>query len=82
MGKVADMEAQKQVQNVVIAAMGYTPGFDVYSRSFVPDGANYKPFVVYANQRNVDNRFLSRGLMGPSDRLHNELVDSQYNRGN
>jgi hypothetical protein len=82
MGKVADIESQKQVQNVVIAAMGYTPGFDAYRMSFVPDGANYKPYVVYANQRNVDNKRLSWGLMGPSDRLHNELVDSQYNRGN
>ena len=82
MGKVADMETQKQVQNVVIAAMGFTPGFDVYSKTFVPDGVSYKPFVVYANQRTVDNRRLSWGLMGPSDRLHNEMVDSQYNRGN
>lgn len=82
MGKVADMESQKQVQNVVIAAMGYTPGFDVYSKTFVPDGVAYKPYVVYANQRTVDNKRLSWGLMGPSDRLHNELVDSQYNRGN
>lgn len=82
MGKLADMESQKQVQNVVIAAMGYTPGFDVYSKTFVPDGVAYKPYVVYANQRTVDNKRLSWGLMGPSDRLHNELVDSQYNRGN
>ena len=82
MGKIADMESQKQVQNVVIAAMGYTPGFDVYSKTFVPDGVAYKPYVVYANQRTVDNKRLSWGLMGPSDRLHNELVDSQYNRGN
>lgn len=82
MGKAADMETQKQVQNVVIAAMGYTPGFDAYRMSFVPDGANYKPYVVYANQRNVDNKRLSWGLMGPSDKLHNDMVDSQYNRGN
>ncbi len=82
MGKVADMEAQKQVQNVVIAAMGFTPGFDAYSTVVMRDVVGYKPFTVYANQTNVDNRRLGRGLYGPSDRLHNELVESQYNRGN
>lgn len=81
MGKVADMEAQKQVQNVVIAAMGFTPGFDAYGKSFVPDGVGYKPFTVYAKQVNVDNVRLGRRLYGPSDRLHEELVESQYNRG-
>lgn len=82
MGKVADMEAQKQVQNVVIAAMGFTPGFDAYGKAIIPDGVGYKPFTVYKGQVNVDNRRLGMGLYGPSDRLHNDLVDSQYNRGN
>jgi hypothetical protein len=82
MGKLADMESQKQVQNVVIAAMGYTPGFDAYGKVMMQDVVGYKPYVVYANQKNVDNKRLSWGLMGPSDKLHSELVDSQYNRGN
>ncbi len=82
MGKVADMESQKQVQNVVIAAMGFTPGFDAYSTVVMRDVVGYKPFTVYNNQKNVDNRRLGMGLYGPSDRLHNELVESQYNRGN
>ncbi len=81
MGKAADMEAQKQVQNVVIQAMGFTPGFDAYGKSIVPDVVGYRPFTVYNNQKNVDNRRLGLGLYGPSDRLHNDLVDSQY-RGN
>ena len=81
MGKAADMESQKQVQNVVIQAMGFTPGFDAYGKVFVPDGVGYKPFTVYRGQVNVDNRRLGMGLYGPSDKLHNELVDSQY-KGN
>lgn len=81
MGKAADMEAQKQVQNVVIQAMGFTPGFDAYNRAMVPDTVGYKPFTVYKGQVNVDNKKLGWGLYGPSDRLHNELVDSQY-KGN
>lgn len=82
MGKVADMEAQKQIQNVVIQAMGFTPGFDIYNKAMIPDTTFYKPFTVYANQKNVDNRRLGMGLYGPSDRLHNDLVESQYNKGN
>ena len=78
MGKAADMESQKQVQNVVIQAMGFTPGFDAYGKTIVPDVVGYRPFTVYNNQKNVDNRRLGLGLYGPSDRLHNDLVDSQY----
>ena len=80
MGKAASMEQQKQIQNVVIAAMGYTPGFDAYSKVSIVDVIGYKPFTVYNNQKNVDNRRLSYGLFGPTDRLHTEMVDSQYNR--
>ena len=78
MGKAADMESQKQVQNVVIQAMGFTPGFDAYGKTIVPDVVGYRPFTVYNNQKTVDNRRLGLGLYGPSDRLHNDLVDSQY----
>ena len=82
MGKAADMESQKQVQNVVLQAMAFVPGFDAYGRATVPDAKGYKPFTVYNGQTNVDNRRLGLGLYGPSDRLHNDLIESQYNRGN
>lgn len=81
MAKAADMEAQKELQNVVLQAMAFTPGFDSYSNVIVPDAVGYKPFTVYDKQVNVDNRRLGMGLYGPSDRLHNELVNSQY-KGN
>ena len=81
MGKVADMESQKQMQNVVIQAMGFTPGFDTYGKTTIPDVTGYKPFTVYNSQRTVDNARLGRGLFGSTDRLHNDMVDSQYNRG-
>jgi hypothetical protein len=79
MGKAADMESQKQVQNVVIAAMGFTPGFDAYGKSFIPDGVGYRPYTVYNNQKNIDNRANLR-MFGGTDRLHSEMVDAQYNR--
>lgn len=78
MGKAANMEQQIAVQNVVIQAMGFTPGFDVYNKGIVPDGKMYKSVTPYANQRNVDNARLGRGLFGATDRLHNEMVESQY----
>ena len=81
MGKAADMESQKQIQNVVIQAMGFTPGFDAYGKSVVPDVVGYKPFTVYNNQKNIDNRANLRMWTG-TDNLHNEMVDSQYNKGN
>jgi hypothetical protein len=76
MGKAADMEQQKQIQNVVIQAMGFTPGFDAY-KVMIPDVAGYKPYSVYGNQRTVDNRS-ARSMFGGTDQLHNELVNSQY----
>jgi hypothetical protein len=82
MGKASDMEAQKAVQNVVIAAMGFTPGFDTYNKAMLPDTRFYAPKIVYGGQVNVDNKIIGRRLMGGSDRLHQDMVDSQYERGN
>jgi hypothetical protein len=78
MGKAADMEAQKQIQNVVIQAMGFTPGFDTYSKTIMNDVVGYKPYSIYNNQKNIDNRANLR-MFGGTDRLHNDMVESQYN---
>lgn len=78
MGKASDLEAQKAVQNVVIQAMGFTPGFDTYNKTVITDTVFYKPYAVYTNQQNVDNRRLGRGLFGPTDQLHNQMVEQQY----
>lgn len=71
------LAAQIAVQNVVIAAMGYTPGFQAYSY-IMPDGNGYKPFSIYTNQKTVDNKRLSAGLTGPSDTLHQQMINQQY----
>ena len=78
MGKAASMEQQIAVQNVVLQAMGYSPGFAGYTKGYIPDVAGYKSYTAYANQKNVDNARLSRGLFGATDRLHNDMVESQY----
>jgi hypothetical protein len=78
MGKVDSMEQQVAVQNIVVQAMGFTPGFNSYTNSFIPGGVMYKEYSVYDRQQNVDNARLGRGLFGPSDRSHTEMVNSQY----
>lgn len=78
MGKATSMEQQIAVQNVVLQAMGYSPGFAGYTKGYIPDVAGYKPYTAYVNQKNVDNARLSRGLFGATDRLHNDMVESQY----
>jgi hypothetical protein len=77
MGKASDMEAQKAVQNVVIQAMGFTPGFDAYSRQMIVQQQFYPSVSVYNNQKNIDNRYTAR-MFGGTDRLHNEMVEKQY----
>jgi hypothetical protein len=77
MGKASDLEAQKQVQNVVIQAMGFTPGFDAYSRQIIVQQQFYKPYQVYGNQKTIDNRANLR-MFGGTDKLHNEMVEKQY----
>ena len=80
MSKATNMEAQKAVQAVVVQAMAYKPGFDVYNKQLIIQSVFYKPVGVYGGQVNVDNRRLSRGLSGASDRLHEEMVNEQYRR--
>jgi hypothetical protein len=79
MGEAASMEAQVAVQNVVIQAMGFTPGFDAYNRAMLPDAQGYRPFEIYPGQRVIDNP-QGRRFMTGSDRLHAEMIDQQYLR--
>ena len=81
MSKAASMEQQTAIQNVVIAAMGYSPAFEAY-KVMMPDVVGYKPYSIYKNQTTVDNRRLGYGLFGATDKLHLDMVDSQYNKGN
>ena len=71
------MEQQVELQNVVVGVMSFVPGFDAYGRVTLPDSPGYKPFEIYSGQRNVDSP-AARGLLGRSDRLHQEMIDAQY----
>lgn len=66
--------------NVTISSIAVVPnGFDRYSVT-LKDVVFYEPKEIYRNQNVVDNARAQRGLQGGSDRLHQEMVDSQYNR--
>jgi hypothetical protein len=77
MDSAASMEQQVEAQEAVLGAMGFVPGFDAYGRAVIPDAAGYPPFVIYPGQQNIDTP-AARGLLGRSDRLHQEMVDAQY----
>ena len=65
---------------VDIASMATTPaGFNAYS-IVLRDTAFYEPKEIYKGQRVVDNVQVLRQMS--SDRLHKEMVDSQYKLGN
>lgn len=80
-GQARSMDAQVATQGLVIAAMGFNPGFDAYTNVTLQDSSFYRPFSIYTGQRNVDNRSASRGLFGATDQLHNRMVDQQYQLG-
>jgi hypothetical protein len=80
-GEAKSMNAQVATQGLVIAAMGFNPSFDAYNNVVMRDVSFYKPFTIYGGQKTIDNRSASRGLFGATDRLHNEMVNSQYQLG-
>jgi hypothetical protein len=68
--------------NVTIESIAKQPvGYAQYFGT-IPDVAFYAPKEIYRNQKTVDNARVLRGLTGGSDRLHQEMVDSQYKLGN
>jgi hypothetical protein len=77
MDNADSLEQQAEMQNAVVGAMSFVPGFDAYGRVTIPDAVGYKPFEIYSGQRNIDTP-AARGLLGRSDILHQEMVNEQY----
>ena len=64
---------------VDIAKLATQPvGFADYMSLTITDAAFYAPKEAYPNQRVVDNARAQRLLQGASDRLHQEMVNSQH----
>jgi hypothetical protein len=75
--KAATFEAQTAQQGALVSLMGYVPGFSGYQQANIPDikavdmaKSYYKPVI--------DNNKSRRLLQSASDRLHMEMVNSQY----
>ena len=72
------MERQVASQGVLVGLIGYVPGFAGYQQATVPDTNAAAVALKYAKPV-VDNQSVQRRLQGANDRLHKEMVDSQYN---
>jgi len=86
-GTESNQTVKKDVQNnelaggVDLTKMAIQPaGFGDYLNLALTDAAFYGPKEVYKNQRVVDNARAQRLLQGASDRMHQEMVNSQYNK--
>lgn len=62
------------------AAMSRATDINSYAQLRLQDAAFYQPREIYRGQRVVDNARVLRGL--GSDRLHQRMVEQQYNLGN
>ena len=70
-------ESQVAVQQNVISAMSFVPGFSTYAQSNVPDILQKQLQKQYGKDV-IDNRNVGRRMFGGSDRLHEEMVGQQY----
>ena len=75
--KAATLEAQAAQQGLLVGLMGYVPGFSAYQQSTIPDSMAIEVARKYSKPV-VDNVRAQRVLRGASDRMHQEMVNSQY----
>lgn len=71
------MERQVATQGLLVGLIGYVPGFAGYQQATVPDTMAVELAAKYSKPT-VDNQNAQRRLQGANDRLHREMVDSQY----
>ncbi len=70
---------QTQQQQSIISNIGTVPGFDAYQSARIPDAVFYQTRDIYRSVTLPDNRRAQRALSERSDRIHQEMVNSQYN---
>lgn len=71
------MEGQVATQGLLVGLLGYVPGFAGYQQATVPDTNGLELARKYSKPA-IDNQNAQRRLQGANDRLHREMVDSQY----
>jgi hypothetical protein len=75
------LEAQIATQGAVVNLMSFVPGFDNYQTAKIVDINALRMQRIYGKDV-VENRFVNRRLFGGSDRLHQEMIEQQYQLGN
>lgn len=73
----SSFEGQVAVQQVVIGAMSFVPGFESYGTARIVDINAVQLQRQYGGPV-VDNQRVMRQLSGASDRLHRDMVDQQW----
>ena len=73
-----DNEAAGGMSIAVLATQ--PPGFDQYRNFIMRDRPFYETKEIYRAQRNVDNASVLRQLSGANDRLHQQMIEQQYNQ--
>ncbi len=74
-GKVEGLEGGPDPSQLAAAPMD----FNQYLNAQLKDAQFYQSKEIYKGQKNVDNQRLLRGLTGGSDKLHQQMVDQQFN---
>ena len=77
-GEASTLQAQKDLQNYIIALLGFSSGFNTYGSELI-DGNFYKDEEIYQNVRLPENQ---RGLLNglASEILHEKMVDMQWQK--
>ena len=77
-GEASTLQAQKDLQNYIIALLGYSSIFSTYGSELI-DGDFYKDEEIYKNVRLPENQ---RGLLNglASEILHEKMVDMQWQK--
>ena len=76
MGEAKSLEAQRDVQNYIIALLGFKVGFDAY-RTEIPENYYYDDRDLNQDKKVPENnRGLRNGLA--QEILHEKMVDEQY----
>jgi hypothetical protein len=76
-GKAETLEAQTAQQGLLVGLMGYVPGFAGYQQAKIPDSMTSEVAKSYFKPV-TDNARAQRLLQNASDRVHKEMVNSQY----
>ena len=75
--RASTLEGQVAKQGLLVGLIGYVPGFAGYQQANLPD-TNAAELAMKYSKPPVDNQSAQRRLSTANDRLHRDMVESQY----